>query len=108
MSETKFKLEVRPTIPERLQGLETLANDLYYSWDRNVRGLFYSMDRSLWHDCGHNPKVFLRRISQSTLNKAAEDNLFIRSIPASSLPMRATSKKPAVHKSVSILNRDTT
>ena len=78
MSETKFKLEIRPQIPERLQGLETLANDLYYSWDRNVRGLFYSMDRKLWRECGHNPKVFLRRVSQSTLNKAAEDNLFIQ------------------------------
>ena len=78
MSDTKFKLEVRPTIPERLQGMETLANDLYYSWDRNVRGLFYSMDRNLWRECGHNPKVFLRRVSQSTLNKAAEDNLFIQ------------------------------
>ncbi|MDH3948095.1 MAG: alpha-glucan family phosphorylase [Gammaproteobacteria bacterium] len=78
MSETKFKLEIRPQIPERLQGLETLANDLYYSWDRNVRGLFYSMDRKLWRECGHNPKVFLRRISQSILNKAAEDNLFIQ------------------------------
>lgn len=78
MSETRFKLEVRPQIPERLQGMETLANDLYYSWDRNVRGLFYSMDRKLWRDCGHNPKVFLRRVSQSTLNKAAEDNLFIQ------------------------------
>ena len=78
MSETRFKLEVRPKIPERLQGLETLANDLYYSWDRNVRGLFYGMDRQLWRDCGHNPKVFLRRISQATLDRAAEDNLFIQ------------------------------
>ena len=78
MNETRFKLEVRPQIPERLQGLEILANDLYYSWDRNVRGLFYSMDRKLWRDCGHNPKVFLRRISQATLDKAAEDNLFIQ------------------------------
>ncbi len=78
MSDTRFKLEVRPQIPERLQGLETLANDLYYSWDRNVRGLFFSMDRNLWRECGHNPKVFLRRVSQNTLNKAAEDNLFIQ------------------------------
>ena len=78
MNETRFKLEVRPQIPERLQGLEILANDLYYSWDRNVRGLFYSMDRKLWRDCGHNPKVFLRRISQATLDKAAEEIAAIR------------------------------
>jgi starch phosphorylase len=78
MNETRFKLEVRPKVPERLKGMETLANDLYYSWDRSVRGLFFSMDRQLWRDCGHNPKVFLRRISQATLDKAAEDNLFIQ------------------------------
>ena len=36
------------------------------------------MDRALWRECGHNPKVFLRRISQASLDKAAEDNLFIQ------------------------------
>ncbi len=77
MTETRFKLEVQPRIPQRLAGLEILANDLLYSWDRGVRGLYHRLDPSLWRTCGHNPKVFLRRVSQQTLDEAAEDNVFL-------------------------------
>ncbi|GMR08885.1 MAG: glycosyltransferase family 1 protein [Gammaproteobacteria bacterium] len=77
MTETRFKLEVQPRIPPRLAGLEILANDLQYSWDRGVRGLYHRLDPSLWRSCGHNPKVFLRRVSQQTLDEAAEDNVFL-------------------------------
>ena len=57
--------------------MQELANDLLYSWDREVRGLFFRLDRMLWENCGHNPKVFLRRISQKRLNEAAEDRVFM-------------------------------
>lgn len=77
MSETIFQLEVRPNIPEKLQGLEALANDLLYSWDRDVRGLFYRLDDELWENCNHNPKVFLRRIAQEKLDEAENDHLFM-------------------------------
>ena len=77
MSGTVYQLEVRPTIPEKLAGLETLALDLLYSWDRGVRGLFYRLDNGLWESCNHNPKVFLRRIAQTILDEAAEDHLFM-------------------------------
>jgi starch phosphorylase len=77
MTGTLFKLEVRPTIPEPLSGLKILAEDLLYSWDRRVRGLFYLLDTELWESCNHNPKVFLRRVDQRVLDEAAKDQLFI-------------------------------
>ncbi len=77
MKPTIFDLEVRPIIPEKLIGLNELADNLLYSWDRNVRGLFYRLDLNLWDRCEHKPKVFLRRISQKTLDDAAEDNVFM-------------------------------
>ncbi len=77
MTGTRYTLEVNPVLPERLKRLEELANDLLYSWDREVRGLFYRLDRQLWEACGHNPKVFLRRVSQKRLEEAAEDRIYI-------------------------------
>ncbi len=77
MNPTIFDLEVRPIIPEKLSGLNQLANNLLYSWDRNVRGLFYRLDLNLWDRCEHKPKVFLRRIAQKTLDDAAKDNVFM-------------------------------
>jgi starch phosphorylase len=76
---TCFSLEVKPKIPERLQRLEELANDLYYSWSPPVRSLFYNLHPKLWDLCGHNPKLFLRRVSQNRLEEALQDRSFMES-----------------------------
>jgi len=54
-----------------------MANDLMYSWDRSIRSLFHRLDRELWDACGHNPKLFLRRVSQARLDEAAEDRSYL-------------------------------
>lgn len=77
MAGTRFSIEVQPVLPEKLHRLQELADDLLYSWDRQVRGLFFRLDRPLWEACGHNPKVFLRRVSQKILEDASEDRVFI-------------------------------
>ncbi len=77
MPGTRFALEVQPELPENLTRLRELANDLLYSWDRGVRSLFFRLDPVLWDSCGHNPKVFLRRISQQRINEAAEDRIYV-------------------------------
>lgn len=78
MSITRFRLEIQPVIPAALERLPELANDLAYSWDRRIRSLFSNLDRALWHDCGYNPKVFLRRISQERLDAAARDLVYMQ------------------------------
>lgn len=78
MSATRFRVEVQPRIPAALSRLEELANNLLYSWDRQVRGLFFRVDRQLWDQTGHNPKLFLRRVDQRKLEKAAEDSAYMQ------------------------------
>jgi starch phosphorylase len=77
MSSTRFCFEVYPQLPEALARLEDIANDLLYSWDRQVRGLFYRLDVDLWERCGHNPKVFLHRISQARLQEVLLDRNYM-------------------------------
>ena len=77
MSDRVFTVEVRPQLPQRIARLEELANDLYYSWVRSARRLFSQLDKATWKDCNSNPKVFLRRVSQQTLDKAATDPIFL-------------------------------
>ncbi len=78
MPGTRYSLEVQPKIPARLFRLAELANDLYYSWDRQVRSLFRRLDAELWERCGHNPKVFLRQVAQERLEEAAQDRVFVQ------------------------------
>jgi len=77
MSGSTFPLEVQPRIPEELSRLQEMANDLVYSWDRSIRSLFHRLDRDLWEACGHNPKAFLRRVSQHRLDEAIVDRSYM-------------------------------
>ncbi|MBA4141694.1 MAG: alpha-glucan family phosphorylase [Nitrosospira sp.] len=76
-SGTAFTISVNPKIPQRLARLEELANDLWYSWDRSTRSLFSRLHPGLWGAVGHNPKAFLKRVDESLLVKAAEDQVFL-------------------------------
>ncbi|MGH6635910.1 MAG: alpha-glucan family phosphorylase, partial [Gammaproteobacteria bacterium] len=78
MSGTRFSIEVQPIVPMALSRLEELANDLVYTWSRPVRMLFVQLDRGLWEACGHNPKVFLRRVDQQKLDAAARNLSYLQ------------------------------
>ncbi len=73
----RFYLQVRPIIPEELSRLDELASDLWFSWNAKARTLFYMMDPVLWTLCGHNPRTFLRRISQKRLDEISRDRAFL-------------------------------
>ncbi|MDX8394496.1 MAG: alpha-glucan family phosphorylase [Mariprofundales bacterium] len=72
-----FFIQIRPIIPESLMRLEEIAADLWFSWNANARTMFYHMDHELWLRCNHNPRLFLRRISQTRLNELARDRAFL-------------------------------
>lgn len=77
MAGKEHRLHVHARLPRALSRLPELANNVLFSWDRHIRGLFYRMDAKLWQDCNHNPKVFLRLISQHRLEALADDQDFI-------------------------------
>jgi len=77
MPGSTFPLEIQPRIPEQLGRLREMANDLMYSWDRSIRSLFHRLDRELWDACAHNPKVFLRQVSQQRLTEAVADRSYM-------------------------------
>ena len=74
---SRFSVEIRPVLPKRFARLEELANNLYFSWNRTVRGLFWHLDKDCWNACSHNPRVFLRRVRQSRIDAAAEDPILL-------------------------------
>jgi starch phosphorylase len=74
---TRFDVEIQPVLPERFARLDDLVNDLYYSWSRNVRGLFRHLDQDSWNACGHNPRKFLRLVRQDRIDAAANDPILL-------------------------------
>ncbi len=63
-------------IPSRIAGLQELASNLSWSWNREARALFASIDDRLWHSTRHNPVVFLQRVSAERLQACADSPVF--------------------------------
>ncbi len=66
-----------PSLPKELQPLLEIANNLFWTWDRETIELFRRLDRDLWNETNHNPILMLGKISQSQLEVAANDDSFI-------------------------------
>ncbi len=72
-----FLLDVIPRLPASVTRLEELADNLWFSWHWPTRHLFELLDHDLWRKVGRNPKLFLRYVDQSVLDKAATDEMFL-------------------------------
>jgi starch phosphorylase len=60
-----------PNLPDSLRGLERLAYNLWWSWNRPAREMFRSLEVQAWVSSNHNPilllstlyhRMFLRRL----------------------------------------------
>lgn len=77
MSPTRFAVEVNPALPAPLARLAELASNLRFSWHRPTRRLFSVLDEDLWRTVGGNPRLFLRCVDQSLLERAAADPAYL-------------------------------
>lgn len=96
MSAQTYSLEVQARLPEALAGLKPLSENLLYAWDRHIRGLFRRMDPGLWERCGHNPRVFLRRISHNAWVSLPRTPRFSRNTNTYSACSRPIAIRPVI------------
>jgi len=66
-----------PYLPERIAGLERLALNLWWRWDRRARMLFRTVDPVLWSATRHNPVAMLRKVDPNRLAQLAHENEFL-------------------------------
>ncbi len=71
-----------PHLPKRLEGLEELAENLWWSWNPGARMLFKTLDRQAWKESGHNPDKMLRDLPPELLEKAVADADYLRQYDA--------------------------
>ncbi|MCW8131820.1 MAG: alpha-glucan family phosphorylase [Planctomycetota bacterium] len=74
---TVMSYTVVPRLPQKLEVLRKIANNVWWSWSQQTRELFTRLDRDLWEATGHNPVALLGRISQERLEEAAKDEGFL-------------------------------
>ena len=72
------KIIVKPQLPKSINRLDEIANNLWWSWNSEYLRLLKKMDRDLWENVQKNPVKFLKRVTQEKLEKAANDNAFVK------------------------------
>lgn len=73
-----FKVRAtRVDLPKRIERLNELSYNLWWTWQPRARELFRELDPVLWGVCKENPVLFLHRIDPLRLNRAVEDPVFL-------------------------------
>jgi glycogen phosphorylase len=67
------QFSVEPAVPEVLSGLNRLANNLHWCWDRGLQKLFADLHPQAWEDSGHQPLEMLGRITAEEWTALADD-----------------------------------
>jgi len=72
-----LKPAMRTRLPKRIDRLDELALNLWWSWHPKARDLFRALDYTLWVISGGNPVKQLRDIEPDRLKAAAVDPSFL-------------------------------
>ncbi|HEX2782089.1 MAG TPA: alpha-glucan family phosphorylase [Ilumatobacteraceae bacterium] len=67
------QFNVVPAIPTRLAALASLANNLHWTWDRETKALFGTLDPELWESSGRDPLRLIAGITASRWDELAAD-----------------------------------
>jgi starch phosphorylase len=68
---------VNPKLPKKIQPLQQLADNLYWSREDDTVALFKRLHPQLWEECNHNPILMLRSLKDQDLAAAANDSDFL-------------------------------
>jgi starch phosphorylase len=68
---------ILPALPGSLKGLETIAGNMFWSWNPEFVELFNRIDSNLWNACGHNPVKLLGNVPQKQLEALAKNKGFV-------------------------------
>lgn len=77
-----FNFIVHRNVPEKLQALEELANNLWWCWNQDAKDLFESLDPVAWKKSYYNPIVLLDTISLQRYQELENDKEFVAKLAA--------------------------
>ena len=70
------KITVTPQLPDRINKLSEIADNLWWAWNTDFLKLFKVIDGDLWETVGKNPIKFLKLVSQEKLERVSNEHDF--------------------------------
>ncbi|TXB63399.1 alpha-glucan family phosphorylase [Phaeodactylibacter luteus] len=74
------RIYIEAKLPEPLQPLKELANNLWWSWSKSAIELFESIDREQFISLRYNPVALLEELSPARAQELAADSSFIQQL----------------------------
>ncbi|MCM1169698.1 MAG: alpha-glucan family phosphorylase [Bacteroides sp.] len=74
------KILVNYSLPEKLEKLQALGNNLWWCWDTQAQNLWRRIDPHAWDSCGHNPLALLSSLSAGALQQLQQDGEFLNEL----------------------------
>lgn len=72
------RLYIQSKVPKDLAGLETIANNLWWSWNHSAINLYASIDEKKWEEVGNNPIALLDTLSYDEYQRLLNDSAFMK------------------------------
>lgn len=74
------ELTIKSRLPEQLQCLNELAQNMWWAWNYEARDLFKSLDAKLYEEVGHNPVLLLERLSYDRKEQIVKDKATMKKV----------------------------
>ncbi|MFH0895204.1 MAG: alpha-glucan family phosphorylase [Bacteroidota bacterium] len=71
------RVSIKTEIPDKLESLLELANNLWWTWNIDAKELFESINHELFHKCNRNPLILLNSLSFDDYKQLEKEEGFI-------------------------------
>ncbi len=93
------RITIKSNLPENLERLETLANNLWWSWNYQARELFEEIAGSeRWSRFDENPVHMLQMLPLDVLEKFSQDERFVQKLNSVYADFQSYMNEPRVRK----------
>ena len=90
------KIYIESTLPKALEPLNELANNLWWSWNKDASDLFAGIEPDKWEELRYNPVALLDQLSTEKAQQLAKDKSFIQRLKGIQKNFRAyLAERPA-------------
>ena len=76
-------------LPKRIEGLGTIAHNLWWVWHQDGQRLFQYIDPLLWDRLNHNAIAFLQQVERTRINAAVDQPGYLEFYDATLASMTA-------------------
>ncbi len=74
------RIIVKSKLPEKLNYLNELTKNLWWTWDDDAQGLFEQIDPEIWQICDQNPAVLFEQVNYERLIELSNNEEYIQKL----------------------------